>query len=148
VARPKSSVTGGCGFIGSHVVDHLVAAGHDVVVIDNFSTGRPENLAHHRGTPHVRVVQADVADTKRIVPELAGVRWMFHVAALADIVPSIQYPEAYVRANVMGTLGALEAAREVGVEAVQAQHQVAAAGLVLQCRSVGPLVGRRRASGS
>ena len=114
--RPKSAVTGGCGFIGSHVVDHLVAAGHDVVVIDDFSTGRPENLAHHRGSTHVRVVQADVADTKRIVPELAGARWMFHIAALADIVPSIQNPEAYVRANVMGTLGALEAARAVGVE--------------------------------
>lgn len=116
MARPKSAVTGGGGFIGSHVVDHLVAAGHDVVVIDNFSTGRPENLAHHRGTPHVRVVQADVADAARITPELHGVRWMFHVAALADIVPSIQHPEAYVRANVMGTLGALEAARAVGVE--------------------------------
>jgi UDP-glucose 4-epimerase len=116
VARPKSAVTGGCGFIGSHVVDQLVAAGHDVVVIDNFSTGRPENLAHHRGSAHVRVVQADVADTGRIAPELAGARWMFHIAALADIVPSIQHPEAYVRANVMGTLGALEAARAVGVE--------------------------------
>jgi UDP-glucose 4-epimerase len=109
-------VTGGCGFIGSHVVDHLVAAGHDVVVIDNFSTGRPDNLAHHRGSPHVRLLEADVADTKRLVPALAGARWMFHVAALADIVPSIQNPEAYVRANVMGTLGALEAARAVGVE--------------------------------
>jgi UDP-glucose 4-epimerase len=109
-------VTGGCGFIGSHVVDQLVAAGHDVVVVDNFSTGRPQNLAHHRGSPHVRVVEADVADTARIVPELRGVRFMFHVAALADIVPSIQHPEAYVRANVMGTLGALEAARAVGVE--------------------------------
>jgi len=96
-------------------VDHLVAAGHDVVVIDDFSTGRPENLAHHRGTSHVRLIQADVADTARIVPELSGVRWMFHIAALADIVPSIQHPEAYVRANVMGTLGALEAARAVGV---------------------------------
>jgi UDP-glucose 4-epimerase len=97
-------------------VDHLVAAGHDVVVIDDFSTGRPENLAHHRGTPHVRVVQADVADADRVAPELSGVRWMFHIAALADIVPSIQHPEAYVRANVMGTLGALEAARAAGIQ--------------------------------
>lgn len=97
-------------------MDLLVAEGHDVVVIDNFSTGRLENLAHHRGSPHVTVVEADVADPARIVPAFEGVRWVFHMAALADIVPSIQRPEAYVRANVMGTLGALEAARAVGAE--------------------------------
>ena len=114
--RPRSAVTGGCGFLGSPVVDQRGAAGHDVVVIDDFSTGRPDNLAHHRGSAHVRVIQADVADSKRIIPEIAGTRWMFHIAALADIVPSIQTPVAYVQANVMGTLGALEAARAVGVE--------------------------------
>ena len=116
MARPKSVVTGGCGFIGSHMVDLLIAEGHDVVVVDNFSTGRSDNLAHHRGSPHLRVVEADVCDRDRIAPEFAGVRWVFHFAALADIVPSIERPETYLRANVMGTLGALEAARAAGAE--------------------------------
>lgn len=116
MSRPKSVVTGGCGFIGSHMVDLLLAEGHDVVVIDNMSTGRPDNLAQHRGSPHVRVVEADVADAARIAPEFRGARWVFHVAGLGDIVPSIERPEAYMRANVMGTLGALEAARAAGVE--------------------------------
>jgi len=116
LARPKSVVTGGCGFIGSHMVDLLIAEGHEVVVVDNFSTGRPDNLAHHRGSPHLRVVEADVCDRDRIAPEFAGARWVFHFAALADIVPSIERPETYLRANVMGTLGALEAARAAGAE--------------------------------
>ena len=116
MARPKSVVTGGCGFIGSHMVDLLIAEGYDVVVVDNFSTGRPDNLAHHRGSPHLRVVEVDVCDRDRIAPEFAGVRWVFHFAALADIVPSIERPETYLRANVMGTLGALEAARAAGAE--------------------------------
>jgi UDP-glucose 4-epimerase len=98
------------------MVDLLLEEGHDVVVIDDLSTGRPDNLAHHAGSPHLRVVQADVADASRTAPEFAGADWVFHMAALADIVPSIQRPDAYVRANVMGTLGALEAARAGGVK--------------------------------
>jgi len=115
VAPPKSVVTGGAGFIGSHMVDLLLAEGHDVAVIDDFSTGRPENLAHHKGSPRLRLIQADVADAARLTPEITGAQWMFHFAALADIVPSIQRPTEYLRANVMGTLGALEAARAAGV---------------------------------
>src|SRR5262249_27168496 len=116
VAHRKAVVTGGCGFIGSHMVDLLLETGHDVVVIDDLSTGRLDNLADHSGSPHLRIVQCDVADTARIAPEFADAEWVFHMAALADIVPSIQRPDAYVRANVMGTLGVLEAARSSGVK--------------------------------
>jgi UDP-glucose 4-epimerase len=98
------------------MVDLLIAEGHDVVVVDDFSTGRPDNLAHHRGSPHLRVIEADVCDRERIAPEFAGAGWVFHFAALADIVPSIERPETYLRANVMGTLGVLEAARAAGAE--------------------------------
>jgi len=98
------------------MVDLLVSSGHDVVVVDNFSTGRPDNLAHHRGSPQLRVVEADLCDSARLAPEFAGARWVFHFAALADIVPSIARPEPYLRANVMGTLGALEASRAAKVE--------------------------------
>ena len=98
------------------MVDLLVSSGHDVVVVDNFSTGRPDNLAHHRDSPQLRVVEADLSDSARLAPEFAGARWVFHFAALADIVPSIARPEPYLRANVMGTLGALEASRAAKVE--------------------------------
>ena len=98
------------------MVDLLVSSGHDVVVVDNFSTGRPDNLAHHRDSPQLRVVEADLCDSARLAAEFAGARWVFHFAALADIVPSIARPEPYLRANVMGTLGALEASRAAKVE--------------------------------
>jgi UDP-glucose 4-epimerase len=108
-------VTGGCGFIGSHMVDLLLAEGHDVVVVDNLSSGRLENLEHHKGAPGLHVVVADVADAERMAREFAGAAWVFHFAALGDIVPSIERPTDYIRANVMGTLGALEGARAAGV---------------------------------
>jgi UDP-glucose 4-epimerase len=115
MSAPRSVVTGGCGFIGSHMVDLLLAEGHEVVVVDNLASGRLENLEHHKGAPGLRVVTADVADGERMAREFAGAAWVFHFAALGDIVPSIERPTDYVRANVMGTLGALEGARAAGV---------------------------------
>jgi UDP-glucose 4-epimerase len=111
-------VTGGAGFIGSHLVDRLVEDGHDVVVVDSFATGRIENLATHKGSARVRVVQADVADHEAIRPHFEGIERVFHLAALADIVPSIQKPLAYHRANVDGTISVLEACRAAGVKRV------------------------------
>lgn len=108
-------VTGGAGFIGSHLVERLLQEGHEVIVLDNFSTGRPENLAHVTGSAHLQVQRVDVADYEVIQPLFAGADWVFHVAALADIVPSIQQPYIYHRANVEGTVAVLEAARSAGV---------------------------------
>lgn len=109
-------VTGGAGFIGSHLVDRLLAEGHQVLGLDNFSTGRPENLAHLRQTPGLSVAQVDVADFSSLQGLFEGVDWVFHLAALADIVPSIQRPLDYHRANVDGTVNVLEAARLAGVK--------------------------------
>lgn len=108
-------VTGGAGFIGSHLVDRLLAGCHQVIVLDNFSTGRPENLAHQNGHPNIRVIEADVGDIETIGPYFEDIDWVFHLAALADIVPSIQRPADYHHANVDGTLGVLEASRAAGV---------------------------------
>jgi len=118
-----SIVTGGAGFIGSHIVDALLDLGHDVIVIDNMSTGRRENLAHLSvfvKTGRVRVVEHDIAVCGG-APEgwqvlFQGADWVFHMAALADIVPSIQNPRDYFRANVDGTFNVLEAARAGGVK--------------------------------
>ncbi|MEO5374342.1 MAG: SDR family oxidoreductase [Alphaproteobacteria bacterium] len=111
-------VTGGAGFIGSHLVERLLHDGHTVVVIDDHSTGRPQNLAHlsHMAREGRLVVHhADIADAARIAPMFTGVDWVFHLAALADIVPSIQRPHEYHHANVDGTMSVLEAARAAGV---------------------------------
>ena len=108
-------VTGGAGFIGSHLVERLLADGHRVTVIDNFSTGRALNLSHLRDSRNLTVHEADVADVKRITPWFKGAEWVFHLAALADIVPSIQQPLAYHHSNVQGTVSVLEAARAAGV---------------------------------
>jgi len=102
----KCIVTGGAGFIGSHLVDRLLAADHDVTVLDNYSTGRPDNLAHVGD--RVRQVECDIAEPGEWCGEFASADWVFHLAALADIVPSIQHPHAYFRANVDGTFNVLQ----------------------------------------
>lgn len=108
-------VTGGAGFIGSHMVERLLGGGHKVVVIDNYSTGRPENLARFAENPALTVFEADIASAD-IAPCFEGAAWVFHFAALADIVPSIQNPGAYFRANVDGTFNVVQAARKAGAE--------------------------------
>jgi UDP-glucose 4-epimerase len=111
----KCIVTGGAGFIGSHLVDRLIADGHQVMVLDNFSTGRQENLSHHSKVPTLSIHRVDIAELKAIQSCFQGTDWVFHIAGLADIVPSIKQPAAYHRANVDGTFSVLEAARTAGV---------------------------------
>ncbi|MBF0354369.1 MAG: SDR family oxidoreductase [Alphaproteobacteria bacterium] len=109
-------VTGGAGFIGSHVVDRLLADGHHVHVVDNFSTGHAGNLAHLAGNPALKIFEADIAELDGLGEAFRGAQWVFHLAALADIVPSIQHPLDYHRANVDGTISVLEASRAAGVK--------------------------------
>lgn len=115
-AAMRTLVTGGAGFIGSHVVDTLLKKGHHVIVIDNFSTGRPENLAHVKENPNLQVITADICDYERIKPYFKEIDWVFHLAALADIVPSINYPLKYFNSNVLGTVNVLEGSRLAGAK--------------------------------
>ena len=112
----KTLVTGGCGFIGSHMVDRLLVEGHRVIVIDNCSTGRLENLAHHKANKNLEIIEADICDSKYIESLFIDIDWVFHFAALADIVPSIQNPEAYFHSNVNGTFSVLQAAKQANVK--------------------------------
>ena len=107
-------VTGGAGFIGSHLVDALLAENISVRVIDNYSTGRPENLAHVAG--QVELVEADFAKSGSWQKLFQDIDWVFHLGALSDIVPSIQRPTDYFQANVDGTFNVLEAAKNSGVK--------------------------------
>ena len=112
----KALVTGGAGFIGSHLVDRLLKQGHRVTVLDNFSTGRPQNLVHLKENKDLSIKEADVSGLGAIKEYFKGVDWVFHLAALADIVPSITNPAEYHRSNVDGTFSALEASRISGVK--------------------------------
>jgi UDP-glucose 4-epimerase len=107
-------VTGGSGFIGSHVVDRLLADDHSVSVIDNHSTGRAANLAHV--ADRVRLVEDDLARPGSWISAFQDADWVVHLAALADIVPSIQNPTGYFQANVDGTFNVLQAARAAGIK--------------------------------
>jgi UDP-glucose 4-epimerase len=109
-------VTGGAGFIGSHLVEQLLDLGHHVTVIDNFVTGRMDNLSLVQSHPRLTVHRADVTNHQEIEPFFNGIDWVFHLAALAAIVPSIQHPLEYHNANVDGTITVLEAARAAGVQ--------------------------------
>jgi len=109
-------VTGGAGFIGSHLAERLLKEGHRVTVVDNFATGRLENLATFQDHPNLVVERVDVADFERLRPILDGKDWVFHLAGLADIVPSIQRPLDYHAANVDGTISVVESARLGGVK--------------------------------
>jgi len=112
----KTLVTGGAGFIGSHLVERLLRDGHSVTVLDNLSTGRLENLNQLKSDSKSTVRQVDIAGNDELDSSFAGVDWVFHLAALADIVPSIQEPTKYHRANVDGTVAVLEAARKANVK--------------------------------
>lgn len=112
----KALVTGGAGFIGSHLVERLLSEGVKVVAVDDFSTGRPENIRPFIKNPRFRFHRSDIADAKALRPMFKGVDWVFHLAARADIVPSIQKPGEYFKSNVDGTFAVLEAARFQGVK--------------------------------
>lgn len=111
-------VTGGAGFIGSHVVDTLVAHGIRVRVIDNLSGGRTSNLAQHDGNPDVELLERDIRTLSPETNLFAGARHVYHFAGIGDIVPSIERPLDYMDVNVQGTVRVLECARAAAVEKV------------------------------
>ena len=109
----KVIVTGGAGFIGSHLVEALVRDGHAVTVIDDFSSGERRNLA--AVVRKIRIYSADIARDRKLKQIFRGTDWVFHLAARADIVPSITMPLLYHNTNVTGTINVLEAARAAKV---------------------------------
>ena len=106
----KSLVTGGAGFIGSHLVDSLLEEGDAVTVLDNCSTGRIGNLKHIRND--INFVECDISKPGDWENCFKGISRVFHLAALADIVPSIENPATYYNANVNGTFNVVEACRK------------------------------------
>lgn len=107
----KVLVTGGAGFIGSHLTDRLIDDGNEVVVLDNFSTGTKANL-----NPKAVLYECDISDYQKMSRYFAGVEAVFHMAALARIQPSIKNPLLSNSANITGTLNVLWAAKNAGVK--------------------------------
>jgi UDP-glucose 4-epimerase len=111
-------VTGGAGFIGSHIVDKLVEEGYAVRVIDNLSSGRLENLAQHRGNPQVEVIVGDLKKPEDALKAVEGVETVFHYAANPEVKVSTTNPEVHFNENVVATFNLLEAMRRKGVKEI------------------------------
>src|SRR3989449_4988197 len=114
--KPLAVVTGGAGFIGSHMVDLLVEQGFRVHIIDNLLGGRLSNLDQHRSNSDVTFENKDIRNLAAGEASFRGARYVFHFAGIGDIVPSIQRPIDYMSVNVLGTVHALEAARTAQTE--------------------------------
>src|SRR5882724_3378206 len=115
-SRPVAVVTGGAGFIGSHMVDVLVTSGFSVRVVDSLAGGREENLAHHGKNPDVMLEKRDIRSFAPDDPLFRSAKYVFHFAGIGEIVPSIEQPIEYMSANAMGTVHVLECSRHASVE--------------------------------
>ncbi|MBF0162199.1 MAG: GDP-mannose 4,6-dehydratase [Magnetococcales bacterium] len=113
-AKSIAVVTGGAGFIGSHMVDRLLREGYTVRVVDNLTGGRLSNLAHLERTADFSLEECDIRDLSPDSSVFSDVSYVFHFAGIGDIVPSIEQPIDYMATNVQGTVRVLEAARHGG----------------------------------
>jgi UDP-glucose 4-epimerase len=111
----RALVTGGAGFIGSHLVERLVREGHQARAFDNLTTGKRENLAH---VPGAELMVGDIRDTEALARAMSGCDLVFHQAAIVSVPYSIEHPQESLDVNLRGTLNVLEAARGAKVKRV------------------------------
>lgn len=109
----KALVTGGAGFIGSHIVDRLISDGHEVVVLDDFSTGHRSNLTENKA---LTIVEGDISNFDTVKQCMQGIDWVFHKAAVASVPKTVNDPVGSSLVNYQGTLHLLEAARNNDVK--------------------------------
>lgn len=111
-------VTGGAGFIGSHLSEALASSGHDVTIIDDLSTGKEEYLSSVLTNPHVTCIRDTVQDVISLTRHCEGADGIFHLAAMVSVPGSIEYPLRSHEATLTGTLNVLLAARDCGIRKV------------------------------
>jgi len=114
----KILITGGAGFIGSHLVEFYLKKKVKVVVLDNFSTGRISNLKDFKNNKNLNIIRTDISKDKNLSKYFKNVQYVFHLAALADIVPSIENPESYFKSNVLGTFNLMQAIKNSKVKKI------------------------------
>jgi UDP-glucose 4-epimerase len=114
----RALVTGAAGFIGSHLVDRLLAEGHTVVAFDNFSTGNPRFLDSASTHPEFTIVRGDTLDAARLADAMAGAEMVFHLAANADVRFGLEHPRRDLEQNTMATFNVLEAMRAAGARRI------------------------------
>ncbi len=115
-SRPIAIVTGGAGFIGSHMVDILLARGYRVRVVDNLVGGRETNLDNHFGNSDLALEKMDIRELQPDSTVFSDAKYIFHFAGIGDIVPSIEKPIEYMSVNVQGTVNVIECARHARVK--------------------------------
>src|SRR5438105_1997464 len=114
----KIVVTGGAGFIGSHLVDRLLEGDDEVVVFDNLSRGRLDNLARHCTDPRFQFIHGDVRDAQAVRDTLQGAQLVYHLAAQPSVVGAVRDAELTFHSNVVGTFNVLRAATDGGIQRV------------------------------
>ena len=112
----RAIVTGGCGFIGSHLAEKLIRLGYKVIIIDNLSTGRLENISSFQ--KKLKFYKLDIKKQSNIEYLFKNIDIVFHCAALADIVPSIQKPKKYYESNVTGSLNVVSSSAKYNVKKI------------------------------
>ncbi len=110
----RTVITGGAGFIGSHLVEHLLAKGDDIAVIDNLSTGRLENLADHLANPRLRFVEGSILDRAAVDDVVGGADRVFHLAAAVGVHLIVDHPLESLRTNIHGTETVLDSTLAAG----------------------------------
>lgn len=114
----RNLVTGGAGFIGSHIVDRLVQLGHEVIIYDNLSTGNLYNLDSVIGSGIATFIDGDILDSKKLIKAMSGVTRVFHLAANADVRGGIDSPRKDIRNNILGTHSVLECMKVAGASEI------------------------------
>lgn len=112
----KVIVTGGAGFIGSHMVDLLLKKKFKVIVLDNFSGGHKKNLHHHKNNKNLSIYKVDICKIDKKNKYFNNIDFVFHFAGIGDLIPSVQNPTKYMETNIQGTIKVLEAARNAKVK--------------------------------
>ncbi len=116
ITNSKILITGGAGFIGSNLVDYFLEKGHQVVVLDNLSTGFEHNISHHYGTPDFTFIKGDIRDLKTCRGAVKGCDYVLHEAALGSVPRSINDPITTNEVNISGFLNMLIATRDERVK--------------------------------
>jgi UDP-glucose 4-epimerase len=114
----KYLVTGGAGFIGSHIVDTLSERGNEIIILDNFFSGRKENISHLESIQKIHFIHGSITDLAMLKTTCESVDGIFHEAAIASVARSVNNPVATNETNVTGTLNVLMAARDAGVKKI------------------------------